>query len=317
MCLNKLIKRLKEMQPKDSGAKEATEKQPKPKIVAYMDLLGMSNFIRQSAPNALDVLSGYKTILEQKFCDQQVSPLDNYEGVQREIAETAYVSSFDFFLPFSDSVFIASNEVDKFVPQLAHFVLSCYEYNARLLSPKKVDSEKPILFRGGVVVGEVLPCELMGLKLGQRIPVPILFGPAIVDAVNLEGTVKGPRIVLNSDSYAVLAAQKEELYISQIDDNMYEVLWPAYAYESRYSGSRFAELFVPAAELWRKLNHEECSPHYWELMKLIIRSTVEFSQKQACEEQARLDMAMYISDVGLSDKRVELGLWRGMVKKTV
>ena len=100
---------------------------PKMKIVAYIDLLAMSNFVRENVNDSIAVFSGYNHILKTKTIDDRVQPASSEKDPKlKALIERTSVSAFDYFLPFSDSIFLASSAPDKFIEQLGHYILSCY-----------------------------------------------------------------------------------------------------------------------------------------------------------------------------------------------
>ena len=44
------------------------------KIIAYIDLLAMSNFVRENVADSIDVFIGYNHILKTKIIDERIQP---------------------------------------------------------------------------------------------------------------------------------------------------------------------------------------------------------------------------------------------------
>lgn len=98
----------------------------KDRIVAYIDLLAFSNHVRKNTGDAMMVFSNYNTILHSKIRDGIAHPVDSYSSELQELARNTSIDSFEYFIPFSDSIFIVSDDVNSFIPQLSSFVYGCF-----------------------------------------------------------------------------------------------------------------------------------------------------------------------------------------------
>ena len=78
----------------------------KDKVVAYLDILGFGNHTYTNVEEALELLSNYQTIINQKIIDNDLHPPPSYSIELQELSKQNIVDSFEYFLPFSDSVFI-------------------------------------------------------------------------------------------------------------------------------------------------------------------------------------------------------------------
>ena len=296
------------------------------KIVAYIDLLAMSNFVRENVNDSIAVFSGYDHILKTKIIDDRVQPASLEKNPKlKALIERTSVSAFDYFLPFSDSIFLASSVPEKFIEQLGHYILSCYLYNAdayndKTLNPSKPFANKilgldgniyehnvyPILFRGGLCIGDITEGTVLGKINGKNQPMPVLIGKPVVNAVKMESIIKGPRLLLDEDSYNQLAPITTQ-YVKKIeDDKHYEILWPAYHFiESNGDRelSKFNELFDPAVNLWKVFNHTQISTHYFALLNLITSSTLAFAQKINCVDKAIQHIEQELEKHELSSKK--------------
>lgn len=96
------------------------------KVVAFLDILGFGNHTNANVEEALELLSNYETIVSQKINDKNINPPESYEddGL-KELAKQRMVDSFEYFLPFSDSLIIQSSVPNVFLPQVSRFLLDC------------------------------------------------------------------------------------------------------------------------------------------------------------------------------------------------
>jgi len=141
----------------------------------------------------------------------------------------------------------------------------------------------PTVFRGGMAYGEIITTKqasIVNYNLEDRINIA---GKAVVDAVYLESSVKGPRIIFKNDVYDVLDNKVKERMIRKVPENnsLYELLWPAMAYIPSNGESDFQyfyELFRGAANLWKGFNHEIFSSQYFNFLEIIIAGTIKHFQ---------------------------------------
>lgn len=326
MCL-KILNKIFFKKVKNMGVQNAVPSPKKEmKIIAYIDLLAMSNFVRENVVDSIDVFSGYNHILKTKIIDERIQPASTEKDPNlKALLERTSVSSFDYFLPFSDSIFLASSNPDKFIEQLCHFILSCYLYNADAykdnpLNPSKPFANKmlgldgniyehnvyPILFRGGLCIGNITNGSLMGRANGNNQEMPVLIGEPVVKAVKMESVVKGPRVILDEQTYQNLGL-KSQKYIRKTEvGNYYEVLWPSYHFIEPNGKSelyKFKELFDPAVNLWYAFNHTLFSTHYFALLSLITASTLSFAKKIGCQNEAEQLIKKELEKNGLLSKK--------------
>ncbi len=301
--------------------------------VAFLDLLAFSNHVRENTQDALMAFTTYRTILETKITDDIMHPPASYSNpILEDLASKSSVNSFNYFLPFSDSVFIASDNPNLFIKQLGSFVLHCFTFTSRhyeqpedTTNPTKVSissigidkqgkvfEEKvasnyyPTLFRGGVAYGEVIPIELMGKVNNQPQKISNLAGPAVVKAVNLESKIKGPRIVFEKVFYDKLDAQtKRYVYETEIN-GIYELLWPALKFipENGVNEIRnFNDLFLPTVNLWKAYNHTPYSEHYFKLVELVVISTLRIFDSYGMKDECVRHISEVISNHKLDEKK--------------
>ncbi|MDR0864906.1 MAG: hypothetical protein LBO74_08245 [Candidatus Symbiothrix sp.] len=304
------------------------------KVVAYIDLLAFSNHVRKNTGDAMMVFSNYNTILNSKIRNSQIYPVDSYIDELKELAKKNSIDCFEYFLPFSDSIFIVSNDINNFVTQISSFIYNCFHLTSHfyinpkdLKDPTKGDmvsfslSEDgqinstmidthyhPTIFRGGVVYGEVFPLDLWGIVDSKPQKLKSLAGKAVVRAVELESKIKGPRIVFEQNTYDQLNEVIKSRYIRKIKNtDFYEILWPAITYIPENSKSNpdfngFHDMFVAAVNLWKAYNHTPYSEHYFCFVELIITSTIQFFTTLGYEVKAVELVRKAMKDKGLEDK---------------
>ena len=196
----------------------------KEQTVAYLDLLAFSSHVRDNLPDALMAFTTYSKILETKLKDNSLYPPTSYtDQISKDCAKKMSVDSFSNFLPFSDSIFITSEEPNLFIKQLGTFVLRCFKFALNTFDYNTF-TKYPTLFRGGIAIGEAIPIELIGIVKGKQQIIPNIAGEAVVKAVALEQKVKGPRIVFGKDFFEKLD-KSTKVYISETkeDKDLYEL----------------------------------------------------------------------------------------------
>lgn len=306
-------------------------------IVAYIDLLAFSNHLRENTSDALMAMNNYNTILSTKIRDEMTNPVSSYpEGLQ-ELAKKHSIDSFDFFLPFSDSVFLMSNDCSSFIKQLGSFVLHSFTLTSRFyenpIDPSNPEKGSiinfstnengnlevnqgecnyyPALFRGGLAYGEAIPIELYSVLDKNPTKSKVITGKAVVDAVRLESSVKGPRLVFCQDVFDQLNDDARD-YCRIIPEasNLYEILWPALIYikqnetfQCEQEIYKMSDLIIPAYNLWKAYNHTLVSSHYFNFIEMIIASTIQFFDKKCqLKEFAKCKITEWINNNDLKDK---------------
>lgn len=281
------------------------------KAVAYIDLLGFSSHVKENMDDAVLMLSNFNTALHSKLFSDSVSPVESYSEDLRPIAARGAVDSFEQYIPFSDSLFIVAEDCDRFILQLGSFVYTSFhmvsdryihpidpddpskgtmvsfqsDENGELTAVDKIMDYFPTLFRGGIAYGEVIPLNLLTIDQYKSERRSNLMGKAVVDAVSLEGKVKGPRIIFGSDVYEQLSDNTKR-YIRATDDcdGCYEILWPALKFipENRRLDeiTSFYETFIPAMNFWKAYNKKrDTGPaeHFFQMMKLTVNAAVQYA----------------------------------------
>jgi len=301
------------------------------KIVAYIDLLAFSNHVRKNTGDAMMLFSNYNTILHTKIRDNQIYPVDSYVDALKALAKRTSIDSFEYLIPFSDSIFIVANSVNDFIPQISSFIYNCFHFTCHFyLNPKdKTDPTKtevasfnfedgqmdstmidthyhPTIFRGGVVYGEVYPIDLWGIENLKPKKLPSLAGKAVVRAVELETKIKGPRIIFEQNTFEQINDEVKNRYVRKIKGtDFYEILWPAIAYipeNGKIDMQHFHDMFTAAVNLWKAYNHTPNSEHYFCFVELIISSTIQFYTTLGYEKDVVEMVKKAIENKGLEDK---------------
>ena len=191
------------------------------RVVAFLDILGFSNYATQSPADAMNLLYNYHALIKQKIVNQKVRDTrDNIEEELKPLIEQRSIDSFECFLPFSDSIFITSNDSDKFAKQLSSFLLDCFSFtssayanpennenptqvtintheidkNGKINHGTKSANWYPLFFRCGISYGIVGNAEINSIIDTKVDSVTTIVGPAVVEAVGLEKAGKGPRV---------------------------------------------------------------------------------------------------------------------------
>ena len=283
------------------------------KAVAYIDLLGFSDCVKNNPDEAIMMLSHFNTVLTSLSLERVVHPSSGYVPGLQNLARRTSNESFEHFMPFSDSVFIASSNCSDFLMQLGNFVKNSFMLNAHIYAhPENPDDptathyigvdtsdpnnikhidipchQPPVLFRGGLSFGDVIETTPAALFNNQRVTCNNLMGKAVVNAVKMEGVVKGPRILFDKSLNDQLN-EEARLYCRPVpekdeegnDMGLYEILWPAMGYvlENRTTFtqemSHFYDLFTPAYNLWSFYKGSNVALHYERFMELIVASAV-------------------------------------------
>lgn len=293
-------------------------------IVAYIDLLAFSNHLRENTSDALRAMQNYNTILSTKIREEEIHPVCSYSEKLQYLAKNHSIDAFDYFLPFSDSVFLMSNDCSSFIKQLGSFVLHSFILTSRFyenpidpsspekgpiinLSTNEECNYYPALFRGGLAYGEAFPIELYSILDKKPTKSKVITGKAVVDAVRLESSVKGPRLVFCNDVYEQLD-DDARTYCRMTPENnkMYEILWPALIYIEQNKEHNIDEIhrvLNPAYNLWKAYNHMPYSYHYYNFIELIVASTIQFfDRKCGLKEVAKDEIKRLINNNDLKYK---------------
>lgn len=284
------------------------------KIIAFLDLLGFTNYITNDPEGALKLLENSCSILKLKLLSERISKRRFHQNNQ---GDTAKIDSFESYYPMSDSIFIVASDANKFIEQISVFLITCLEFTInsirypenknnpievteKIFSIKngKVSKDElkknwyPTLFRGGISYGELLAYETVAIHDSSSYKSYNLAGSAVINAIKLEKFDKGPRLFCDKDFYNLLDLEKQKLVVCvRVEDrSSYEILWPAFYYLNNVPDIEIYEvngLLEPAVNLYMhyKDNSEICL-HYRNFIDLIIRSTIKHFETYSYKEQA-------------------------------
>lgn len=265
------------------------------KAIVFLDLLGFGQTALNDPTGAINLILDYQTILDDKITDKTINPnLSNEE-------EDLYADSFEYLLPFSDSIFITSQDTSKFIRQLSHllrhsFDINSYDYsnpdnrdnpievpetyiNFHSKTIEKIRVKRyPVLFRGGLSFGVVNPINIKSLSQKTINDQVNLTGPAVVKAVGLEKSGKGPRLFADSNFYGKVPTELKYSFAEIKKNELYEFLWTAFNYQignnSKNEIESFSSSLLPALNLWKAFNHYDFGIQYFEFIRLIIKGTI-------------------------------------------
>lgn len=284
------------------------------RAVAYLDLLGFSVAARRDPASAIRLLQDYSDSLHMKLRDARGR--DEDESATGEIARLNHlmsVSSFETFLPMSDSVFIVSSFPSDLVLQLSHFLWDCLQFRWHafanpenpssptsvttriidLAANRTIESAEawlPVLFRGGISWGQATTVKAFGLKDGEECVGHNVIGEAVVSAVGLEALkLKGPRVLLSDGFLQKVTSESARQYILETPDlpGTSELLWPIAAMETANGledalNNDLGELIRGALNLLVfHIADMSVVPHYHALLALIVRAAIRrFDEEQ-------------------------------------
>ena len=120
------------------------------KVCAYLDLLGFQYYISKDLKGALGLLQSYHAIIRTGILTRRRAFYFNYfDKAAVNKAEKNNLNSFEYFLPFSDSIFIQSSSPDQFISELSAFLLSAflfmspaYDYEHLFKDPAEVSRDR-------------------------------------------------------------------------------------------------------------------------------------------------------------------------------
>lgn len=305
------------------------------RIVAFLDLLGFKEFMSQDKEGAIRLLWNYETILASKEIEDKIHPVESYQKELQKLAEKRSASSFEYFLPFSDSLIITSREevADVFLKQLGDFILATFLFTTREYTKeghptivdvthiidkgggifeKKVVKEQwfPTLFRGGISFGDAEVLEV-GAIISKKVKESYcVAGCAVIEAVDLEKETRTPGLIFKDSVYKKIKdGDVKNRYVYKKGE-YFELLWPALHFieENKPEGElqKFSDIFVPAVNLWKAYSHLSCSDLYFNFLKLIIKSTYLFFKDKIGEESITVMIKGQIAATKIEYKTSEL-----------
>ena len=272
------------------------------KICTYLDLLGFSNYMNSNFEDAMLLIENYANILQMGF----------------NISDNEF-SSFNEFLPFSDSIFILSDDANSFIQEISHFLINCFLFTAHEYSfpidkekPTKVTIKEvgfniekkdievkeiernwyPTIFKGGISYGDVETFSQRGLHNKLFFDQRNLAGKGIVSSVAMEKMGRGPRVFTDSSFISLLDEQNRTKYIIG-RNNISEILWPIGIFIEDNPilselENNYEKLMNPAINLWKAYEKTAVGEIYFNLMKIITLSAQRFAESKN-EKQLFID----------------------------
>jgi hypothetical protein len=200
------------------------------RVVVFLDLLGFSHSCSQETwgkEGPKKARSDYETLVSMAFGSNSVLS----DG-----------QSWEACFALSDSVFLTSAE-----PGVALFAASTVMHAAYCFSHRRGIQA---MIRGGIGYGDIAyGVGITGLDRGVETP-GNLYGPAVVEAVRLEGVAPGPRLYCTSRlPIGELGSISSNLLTYAPEINCYEVMWGAL---STLKISRVREVFAAAWSAYAK-----------------------------------------------------------------
>ena len=224
-------------------------------IVAFLDLLGFSNLLKNNTEAAVDNINSFNDMIKTKVIDNKCHSIEDYRknhpnAVEfHQFVEKTSVTAFEQMISFSDSLVLGGTDCNKFVKQLANFIATAYiEYSEPFREDfsdiNKVTTNKnaegcingdiryhkafPILFRGGLSVGDdVSFFDEYHIKNSElNLSSLNVMGLTYLNAVKLESFGKGSRLFC--DKSVVDAVNDETRRLIKVVDEkkkIYEIVW--------------------------------------------------------------------------------------------
>ena len=244
------------------------------KCIAYLDMIGFGNLANLETGKAWDCLLDYQTICNISYNDKlSNSKRLNHES-SRASVEKNLVDSFEYFLPFSDSLFIQSSEADIFIRQISSFLFRCFS----LRSQVPIKDYPPILFQGGISYGKTIVIDNFTIVNNEKGEVKNIVGPALVNAVNTFDkkykSKMGPRLFCDGSFFSKLTPETQRFWIKD-ENTIYEVLWPSFYFIDN-GNPDIGDLIRPVKKLLEYYKGSEYIGHYEQFMELVFRSIITY-----------------------------------------
>jgi hypothetical protein len=294
------------------------------RFVCFLDLLGFSNYTLTDLKGALVMLDNYQTIFHEKFKDRESSA--SIHITLNQLFKKNLLTSFEYFIPFSDSIFITSKDIETFINQVSSFLLNCYRLTANeyynpvnksdpCLINNGTERWYPIFFRGGLAFGTAFPFNLEGIVASKLAQVNNLAGEAVVRAVRLEKKkdssnkrIKGPRLLCSEEVKQKIINANH--FLDRFDD-VYEVLWPQALFIDDNPVAteiqKIDEVFIQASNLFKAYgSRPDEGLHYFEFIKLISRSCLKYFEFRKDKSIAEKRLSILIDKQGLNHIKNDL-----------
>lgn len=242
-------------------------------LVAYLDVLGFSEIIKQNAVKANDVLCMIQNRMQTSYTDDKINSQEAFEANNPKeswgLASRSRPTTFDYFINASDSIIIISKDDNPlFMRNLSHFMaevfmLSAKPFQKSFLDVKDVKSEfffdwygsnlcphkaVPILLRGGIAQGEkICISEIRNIIAKTLERAWNISGETFLNAVKAESRGKGPRLffdksviewISNLSDNKVEDLKKMIRRVGEGEEESYELVWTIDACESDFGSTR-------------------------------------------------------------------------------
>ncbi len=271
--------------------------------VAYLDILGFPEYVKEDPEGAEALLDDGSSLLDLDATEEQLNPVDSYGDDLRTIAERRAMTSFQYLLPMSDCVFILSQNPSLMVFQLSAFLASRFGFKSHAYAcasksgdprdvvvsefilaqngfrvRKKTKKWYPLLYRGGVDFGEARAKPVVSLVDRETKRTVNVVGSAVVEAVRLEALGRGPRVRC-SKAFAEQVSGDASAFVGTSYDNerSLELYWPMTYFETHTDCShglinQFGQAFRPAILLWSHFAGTSVVEHYRAFIRLMVES---------------------------------------------
>jgi hypothetical protein len=280
------------------------------KVVAFLDLLGFSEAVSGDLPGAVRLLQDYAGAITDALRDgtRKVEETDESATPEsRRLMELMTVNSFENLLPMSDSVFVVASDASKFILQLSHFLMTCFQFRLNAFAnpeqtqnpmavttraflysgeQSRMETEQqrwwPVLFRGGISVGKCQLLEMPTIADNESKKCRNLIGEAVVQAVKLEKLAKGPRILCSLEIQKGLQVAAAA-YVGQSllgEKDCVELYWPMAMFEDTSSmadaiNNHLREWIQGVANLYLHFrDNQRVCVHYEAYLRLLVASAL-------------------------------------------
>ncbi|MGA2232123.1 MAG: hypothetical protein ABSH22_14600, partial [Tepidisphaeraceae bacterium] len=218
------------------------------------------------------------------------------------------VTSFEAFLPLSDSILIVASNISTFIKQISHLLVECFQFRlGSYASPERRENPivvttktasfsgsrpvlvtqseiwQPVMFRGGISFGQCLPLYLPTIessKLRKRLGI---VGEAVIEAVRLEKRTKGPRVLCSTSVRDAVQGTAAAHYIGpplDAEPGCFELYWPISVLEDSCNmedaiNNRLGEWLQGLAHLYSYFRTDfSVRPHYESYLRLLVASAL-------------------------------------------
>ena len=254
-------------------------------------------------------------MIKTALVDVRTHPLNSYRDERlRELAEQNLVTSFEYLIPYSDSLVVISKDTNLMVKQLSQLLISCFRLTAAEYQNVREGEDPtivrrpfityqgegddveenwyPTLFRGGIAFGNVAVDDGLQLLVYNPKPAKLVSGEPLIEAYQLESSgIKGPRLLCSAAFHRDLDEETSRFVVPYCEGNTFEILWPAFMYindnNPEIELNDFAKLYLPAEVLWKAYRNRTFGEHYLQFIIIIIRGTLEFFRHKNYYEQAK------------------------------